>query len=292
MSGNIDIQELIAKFLAGEASPEEAIQLEDWKAASVNNKIYFDSAAKIFVSTDINETAIKQQAWINIKAGIIQAKKSGKVVAFRWWKLAIAASVIVLIGISVLFKHSNIKRPKATKALVYKTDSSSKKIQLEDGSDIELAINSSITLDNDFGKTNRNISLTGSAFFFVKHDSSLPFIINMNQLHIKDVGTKFYVHSKADTLLVTMEEGEVLLYDDFGATQKLINKDKAAYIKSAREFKIYLDSISQKDTILPKNLPANKVSSKKNKGNRIKPPATKPDSTNVEDEQGPIKTDN
>jgi hypothetical protein len=35
---NADIENFIAKFLAGEASPEEAIQLEEWKELSKDNE--------------------------------------------------------------------------------------------------------------------------------------------------------------------------------------------------------------------------------------------------------------
>ena len=109
MSNAIDIQDLIARFLAGEASPEEAMRLEDWKRASAANKTYFDSAAKIFALTDLNEVETKSQVWINIKAEIDKKQNSEKVIVFRWWKLGIAASALILIGIGVLFNDSNIK---------------------------------------------------------------------------------------------------------------------------------------------------------------------------------------
>jgi len=66
----------------------------------------------------------------------------------------------------------------------------------------------------------------------------------MNQLHVKDVGTKFYISSKADTVFVTMEEGEVLVYDDFGAKQNLFANHKTWYVKSARKFVFYTDKLS------------------------------------------------
>src|SRR5882672_11626790 len=132
MREDIEINDLISRFLAGEASPDEAIQLEDWKTASVANKTYFDSAAKIFVSNQIDETKTRQQAWMNIKAEINKTESSGKIITLKWWKLGIAASVIFLIGIGVLFKYSNTKSPEVPETIVYKADSSAKKIQLKD----------------------------------------------------------------------------------------------------------------------------------------------------------------
>ena len=286
MSDDIEINDLISRLLAGEASPGEAMQLEDWKAASVVNKTYFDSAAKIFASNKMDEAKTSQQAWFKIKAEINRKESSGKIITLKWRKLNIAASVIFLIGIGILFKYSNTKAPEVPGTTVYKTDSSRQKIQLRDGSGIVLATNSSITLDKDFGKTNRGISLTGSAFFSVKHDSSMPFVINMNQLHVKDVGTKFYITSKADTVFVTMEEGEVLAYDDFGAKQSLIANDKAWYVKSARKFEFYTD------TLTPKGLPKNKLSNKKKGGKKLRHSGKKIDSTNADEIKGPVKVNN
>ncbi|HEX5154785.1 MAG TPA: FecR family protein [Parafilimonas sp.] len=286
MRDNIEINDLISKFLAGEASPEEAIQLEDWKAASVDNKAHFEGATKIFASTNINEAETKQQAWIKVKTEIDKKENSIKITRLKWWKLGIAASVIVFISISVLFKYSTPRLPKVAEAILYKTDSSAKNIQLEDGSHIVLATNSSITFDTGFGKTNRNISLTGSAFVSVKHDSSLPFVINMNQLHIMDIGTKFYINSKADTVFVAMQEGEVLMYNDFGAKQKIEGNRKARYVISAGKFEVYTDT-------LPENsLPENLLNNRKHRRNRLKSSETKTDSGNIDKTESPVKADN
>lgn len=286
MREGIEINDLISRFLAGEASPEEAIQLEDWKAASVHNKIYFDSASGIFASESINETAIKQQAWINIKAKIDRQENSTKIVTLKWWKLAIAASFIVLTGIGILLKYSNTRPPKVPEIVVYKTDSSAKKIQLKDGSYIELSANSSITFDIHFSKTNRTILLTGSAFVSVKHDTSLPFVININQLYIKDIGTKFYIHSKSDTVFVTMQEGEVLMYNDFGAKQKLAGNNKARYITSARELKVYTDTLREN------KLPGNILNNKKYRKKKPKLPEMKADSGDTDETSSPVKINN
>lgn len=195
MRSDKDIQNLIAKFLAGEASSEEAVQLEDWKAETVANKEYFDSVVKIFTLPKTDEMKAKTQAWANILAKINEPKSQGKIRKLKWWKLAVAASVVLVISLAVVYKYSmynlpGTKVPEDSESIVFSTELSAQKLKLIDSSEIVLEAKSSIVLDKDFGKNNRNISLTGSAFFSVKHNSSLPFVVNMNHLHIKDIGTK------------------------------------------------------------------------------------------------------
>lgn len=44
-----DIDDLIGKVLAGEAGPEEQIQLQDWIRASDANAIYFNQIKTILI---------------------------------------------------------------------------------------------------------------------------------------------------------------------------------------------------------------------------------------------------
>ena len=43
-----NIDDLISKFLAGDASPEEAMLLEDWKNANATNNAYYLECEKVF----------------------------------------------------------------------------------------------------------------------------------------------------------------------------------------------------------------------------------------------------
>lgn len=66
---------------------------------------------------------------------------------------------------------------------------------LPDGSVVWLNSNSRITYNKEFGKTNRDISLTGEAFFDVAHKAELPMIVHAGGVNIKVKGTAFNVMS-------------------------------------------------------------------------------------------------
>ena len=68
-----------------------------------------------------------------------------------------------------------------------------KTMVLPDGTVITLAKESSINLPGDFNKNNRELWLSGEAFFDVKHDAQHPFIVHTAFNDIKVLGTAFNV---------------------------------------------------------------------------------------------------
>ncbi|MFZ1560420.1 MAG: hypothetical protein WAT37_10875, partial [Saprospiraceae bacterium] len=46
---NHSMDDLISKYLCGEATPDEAMQLEEWKQISKENQLYFDNMQQAFL---------------------------------------------------------------------------------------------------------------------------------------------------------------------------------------------------------------------------------------------------
>jgi len=68
------------------------------------------------------------------------------------------------------------------------------RIQLPDGSSVWLNSSSKLVYDNEnFGVGNREVSLTGEAYFDVVKNPSKPFIIHTTKMDIKVLGTAFNV---------------------------------------------------------------------------------------------------
>jgi len=229
------IEILITRFFSGEASPEEAIQLEDWASMAPSNRSYLNNCSKIFsMNIDINYIDNKHLVWENIKGAIDKNASAVKIKAFNWRSVGVAASLILILTISLLI--NNVFK-KENDTIVYQAGSSPKKISLKDRSEIVVSPNSSITIDKEYGIGNRKIKLNGSAYFSVIHDPSQAFIIDMNTLHIKDLGTLFNVVTSpaGDTVFINVIEGEVSVYDDFGSSENIGAGEKAIYIKPLKE---------------------------------------------------------
>lgn len=68
-----------------------------------------------------------------------------------------------------------------------------KTIILPDNSKLHLNSFTTLVIDKDFGRSNRNVYLSGEALFDVAYHSSLPFIVHVNKYAVKVLGTVFNV---------------------------------------------------------------------------------------------------
>jgi transmembrane sensor len=83
-------------------------------------------------------------------------------------------------------------------------------LQLEDGSVVHLNAHSRIALN--FSAAARDVKLVeGEALFDVHHDAKRPFRVFIRDAIIRDVGTRFNVYSRSDSVTVAVIEGSVEL---------------------------------------------------------------------------------
>lgn len=233
-----EIDILIGKFLAGEALPEEAMRLEDWKAEHPENQAYYESCERLFAA---GETEIdSKQAWDQLRAQIQPETPLRSIKPFAWSRLAAVA--VLLIGIGSLLSYFLWKSPSGEQQ--YLTQNKSKSIRLNDGTDVKLAANSSLTATASYGTKNRVVRLKGSAYFHVDHDASKPFIVDVEHLYIKDLGTKFDVNTSGDTIFIRVDEGKVVIYNKQGIQITLEANESAYYLISINEINIEVSNNS------------------------------------------------
>lgn len=116
-------------------------------------------------------------------------------------RLGLAVVVLsAIVIVSLVFRSRTLPSgqtatTKAPLSLVLSTKPGSRttQIQLPDGSSVWLNASSNLTYDKDFGKSLREVNLTGEAFFNVAKDPSRPFIIHTKVIDVKVLGTEFNV---------------------------------------------------------------------------------------------------
>lgn len=90
------------------------------------------------------------------------------------------------------------------------------RLTLSDGTVASLNSGTTFRYPEQFGRNgNRNVYLTGEAFFEVAKDQQHPFIVNANQVAIKVLGTKFNVSAYPEnpTVNSTLIEGSIQMYE-------------------------------------------------------------------------------
>lgn len=230
-----NIDELISKFLSGEASPEEAMMLEDWKLEAPENQAHYEQSEHVYAllqNAGKPAEADTAKAWEKVKPLLDREKV--KPLYPKTTFTRIAAALIILLGIGaglVLFFNTD------QKGTSYMADNTPKDIKLTDGSEVTVFAHSSLTADAGFGKTNRLMHLNGNATFSVVHDESMPFVIDAGNVFIKDIGTRFTVRSSldTDTVYVHVDEGIVLLFDSLGSALEIKATEHALYIRSKKQ---------------------------------------------------------
>jgi transmembrane sensor len=230
LENNIDIDNLIGKYLSGEANPDEAIYLEEWKESRSENSKYFEDYEKLYKVrfSALNDTMVNM-AWNDVQAQLdfVKPIHATKLRNTYW---AIAASLIFVMGLMATYFY--FSKPMETQEYIALNET--KSIKLKDNSEVAIYKNSTIRMDNEFDGSNRTVKLKGSAYFKVIHDATKPFIVNMGAFNVKDIGTKFKIvtSENGDTITVSVDEGVVFVYDSLGFEKTINANEKIVYILS------------------------------------------------------------
>lgn len=236
----INTDELISKYLAGEAGPEEAMELEDWKEQSADNLAYYLECEKLFFA-DYQINALTntnvQAALETVKNQLDYTEKRTPVFKLKGL-LKYAATIVLIAGAALVFNYYN--QPSGGNNTTYAALDTQKKVVLEESTVAVIEPNSSLTVDAGYGKTNRLVRLKGSAYFEVTHSEQLPILVDVGNVYVKDIGTKFKITTSPnqDTISVLVDEGIVLLYDSMSAEVTLNKGESALYIKSQKKIVI------------------------------------------------------
>ena len=66
-------------------------------------------------------------------------------------------------------------------------------IVLPDGTTVKMNANSTLQYPAQFAAGSRKVKLSGEAYFEVVHDASNPFVVELNNIEVEDIGTSFMI---------------------------------------------------------------------------------------------------
>ncbi|GCC51235.1 DUF4974 domain-containing protein [Chryseotalea sanaruensis] len=236
-----DIDDLIGKYIAGEATAQEKQQVEEWCTQSADNQKYFEQLQTIFKNATLiadNTHYDADFAWKKVKQKI-QPNQNKQT---PWPYLRIAASV-ALIAISGFWAYqqffSNTSRMTLASSAVVVKDS------LPDGTKVVLNKQTEMSIAYDAKKKKGRIKLKGEASFEIKHDAEKEFIVEVEELLIRDIGTVFNVEAYPESNLVevSVQEGEVHFYTQQKEGIFIKAGSKGVYDKISKSF-----TLQQADT--------------------------------------------
>ncbi|MBK6996842.1 MAG: FecR domain-containing protein [Lewinellaceae bacterium] len=206
-----NIDELIAKLFAGEIGEAEALVLETWRSSSQANKQYFEQMERLWQKANLAQSSLArpldvETALARTKSKIQQIPAPGKAkkIAMNQWWLGIAASILLLTAAILFFQNSGGETP-----VTLATLGNTVRDTLSDGSSI--ALNQHSSLSTAFSNKKRSVKLQGEAYFEVAKNPEKPFVVEVAQVEVTVIGTRFNVDNRSDStkVVVSVEEGKV-----------------------------------------------------------------------------------
>lgn len=203
---------LLVKYLLQEATPLEQQQVEEWLSQSEANRkelehleFVWKESQKAGAESTVNEHA----AWQRFVEKRNEVKTGGRIISIaqpkRWLQVAAAVIVIVVGGwfAGIFFNTGDSIELVQTQQTVLADT-------LPDGSVVTLNKNSSIEYNKKFTKgRKRAVKLQGEAFFTVTANKEKPFVIAVNDVEVKVVGTSFNIKTVNGQTEVIVKTGIV-----------------------------------------------------------------------------------
>lgn len=236
----------IKKYLEGKASRTEILSLITWLENEENQTEFIriksewkanpaeqDLSPETLVELDKFKSRI-----LNERAGEIRKLNFIQ----RFYKYAAVLLLFVTVGSIYLY----IFGKSGKQAIFYNTiiaeNGQISKAMLPDSTVIWLNSGSSLKYSNQFGAGNRNVELSGQAYFEVTRNKNLPFVVSCNEINVKVLGTRFTTEAYPDSreISVVLVKGVVELASSKSnkAFAQLAPNERMVYYKQDNRFKI------------------------------------------------------
>lgn len=212
------IWHLVARKLTGDATLEELQELDQHLiadpelAASVEMHLaYFEKDSNISSHTSQQQwqkqlSRLQQEFpedFHSLSPGDEEIPQGNQATVKKYFKTwyAIAASLLIIVTTAALWNVYNINNSSDIIVVDHSPQglhTSHKQVKLPDGSLVWLNKNSHLSYNKSFGIDNREITLSGEAFFDVAHKAELPMVVHAGLVNIKVKGTAFNVNAYQD----------------------------------------------------------------------------------------------
>lgn len=216
--------ELLIKYFSGHASPEEALQIHDWKNENDINKIVFEHLMSVWHPEYApNEDKTFNELWKKVNGSSIKR--------MNYFKYSsIAASVILLVSLFLIF---------------YKKEQAEQFITQNETINITLPKNNDLTL---YPHSNLSYSISKDTLIAKLIGTSLIDIIN-HELHYRfefaygikiiNMGTRFYVNHHKNGLDLVVYDGFIIAEKSDKIQETIKKNDSLVYESESNSWKKY-----------------------------------------------------
>ena len=210
---------LLQKYHRGECTPQEKQFVENWFGLLGDEPLGNEQEP----DWQNLEEKIWEQLHTKIQESDNQKPGAGSSGIIRFFWMGLAASVVAIASVAILYRHQVMSLffdQKAIAAEVWlqreNTSGLIEKINLEDGSFVDLSPGSSVKYPAHFSSEKRVVFLKGKAFFDVAKSPEKPFFVYSDHMVTRVLGTRFYVEEQKgiEAPQVEVVSGAVAVYEN------------------------------------------------------------------------------
>lgn len=224
----MDKYSLLEKFFSGQSTEEEN---------NVLSKIFKDGGEDIFDEYCRRKWAENDcRIPTSVKARIRQSLFT-KMPRVKWGRViasasAVLAAAVILFVCMLWSRPSENAAPEIFEIVAERGQKSS--VTLPDGSRVMINSASTISYTSDYNVKERNVFLSGEAYFDVASNADIPFVVHADKVSVTALGTEFNVKAYAEDpyVVTTLVEGSVRT--EAGTQYELLTRaQEASYNKEA-----------------------------------------------------------
>lgn len=234
-------QEILHRYIAGEATQEEKEDIARWLDADKKNMKEFLAQRKLY------DISIWQQEPAPAAKGdspLANKRRTLRSIVIEFSKIA----AIFIIAFSVLYSFFINKEDvdPVSMQTIFVPAGQRAELTLTDGTKVWLNAKTTFTFPNKFTANNRHVILDGEGYFDVTKNPDKPFIVNTAHYDIKVLGTEFNVtaYSVSSVFETSLLKGAVEVF----SPAKNVKVSLQPHMRTYEE-----NGILKKDTIKHKN---------------------------------------
>lgn len=231
-----EFEKLTERYRTGKCSPDEIAFVERW--VEMNGRLH--DADLVFDSENEAEKT-GAEIWKNIRKQTEEPKQRRFPVS-RWINAAGVAAACVACAVMIwnsghFTKKNRQAEPDMVGVETMNASQNQQRIVLPDSSVVTLAQGAGIVTSERYGEGTRTVRLTGEAFFEVRPNRKVPFLVYSGDLVTEVLGTSFAIRPETGkkTIEVSVVTGKVSVY----SSEKDRNQRRSGVIITPNQKVVY-----------------------------------------------------
>ena len=228
---------LLYKYFEGLASYEDEVILKQWLDKSPENRISFNEERKQYDMMLLTGEKVFP---------VIEMKKKTRY-SLTLELMKIAAIVLLVFGGSHWYYQRQMDEKLSRMQSIFVPSGQRINFTLPDGTNVWLNSRTTMQYPVAFTKKERKVLLAGEAYFEVKKDEKIPFIVQTKNHKVEVLGTKFDVeaYEDAEDFETTLMEGSVKVVSIKDPTDALVLiPETKAYLVGGRLQAVAVDEFN------------------------------------------------